>query len=66
MLLAISDNLCRVTVQMDYQPEGALEQLGDAFGAVRMELRGNLEKFKKMLESRGKETGGWRGSIAQH
>jgi uncharacterized membrane protein len=62
----ISDNTCRVAVQMDYQPEGAMEKLGDAFGAVRMELRGNLQKFKEMLESRGKETGGWRGSIAQH
>lgn len=62
----ISDNECRVTVQMDYQPEGALEKIGDAFGAVRMELRGNLQKFKEMLESRGKETGAWRGSIAQH
>jgi uncharacterized membrane protein len=62
----ISDNTCRVTVQMDYQPENAAEKLGDAFGAVRMELRGNLQKFKEMLESRGKETGAWRGSIAQH
>jgi len=62
----ISDTTCRVTVQMDYQPEGAMEKLGDAFGAVRMELRGNLQKFKEMLESRGKETGAWRGSIAQH
>jgi uncharacterized membrane protein len=62
----ISDNACRVAIQMDYQPEGALEKLGDSFGAVRMELRGNLQKFKEMLESRGKETGGWRGSIAQH
>lgn len=62
----ISDNTCRVTVQMDYQPEGALEKVGDAFGAVRMELRGNLQKFKEMLESRGKESGSWRGSIAQH
>jgi hypothetical protein len=51
---------------MDYQPEGAMEKLGDAFGAVRMELRGNLQKFKEMLEKRGKETGAWRGSIAQH
>jgi uncharacterized membrane protein len=62
----ISDSTCRVTVQMDYQPENAAEKLGDAFGAVRMELRGNLQKFKEMLESRGKETGAWRGSIAQH
>jgi uncharacterized membrane protein len=62
----ISDNLTRVAVQMDYQPEGPMEKLGDAFGAVRMELRGNLQKFKEMMEARGKETGGWRGSITQH
>jgi uncharacterized membrane protein len=62
----ISDDVCRVAIQMDYQPEGAAEKIGDAFGAVRMELRGNLQKFKEMLESRGKESGAWRGSIAQH
>jgi uncharacterized membrane protein len=62
----LSDNLTRIALQMDYQPEGALEKLGDAFGAVRLETRGNLQKFKEMLEARGKETGGWRGSITQH
>lgn len=62
----ISNDLTRVTLQMDYQPEGPLERLGDAFGAVRLETRTNLQKFKDMLESRGKETGGWRGSITQH
>ncbi len=51
---------------MDYQPEGPLEKLGDAFGAVRLETRGNLQKFKDMLEKRGRETGAWRGSISQH
>jgi len=62
----ISDDVTRITLQMDYQPEGPLEKLGDAFGAVRMEARGNLQKFKELLEARGKETGGWRGSITQH
>jgi uncharacterized membrane protein len=62
----ISDDVTRITLQMDYQPEGPLEKLGDALGAVRMEARRNLQKFKEMLESRGKETGAWRGSIAQH
>jgi len=62
----ISDNLTRVALQMDYQPEGPLEKLGDAFGAVRLETRGNLQKFKDLLEKRGSETGGWRGSISQH
>jgi uncharacterized membrane protein len=62
----ISDNCCRVMLQMDYQPEGAAEHIGDALGAVRLEARSNLQRFKEMLEKRGKETGAWRGSIAQH
>ena len=61
----ISDTSCRVMVQMDYEPDGALETLGDAMGAVRMELRTNLSNFKEMLEKRGSETGAWRGKIAQ-
>jgi uncharacterized membrane protein len=62
----ISDNCCRVMVQMDYEPENAIESVGDAMGAVRMELRGNLQNFKELLEKRGSETGAWRGQIAQH
>lgn len=61
----ISDTSCRVMVQMDYEPDGALETLGDAMGAVRMELRTNLSNFKELLEKRGSETGAWRGKIAQ-
>jgi uncharacterized membrane protein len=62
----ISDSVTRITLQMDYQPEGALEHLGDRLGAVRMEVRRSLERFKEMIESRGRETGAWRGSIKQH
>jgi uncharacterized membrane protein len=62
----ISDSVCRVTLQMDYQPEGVLETIGDALGAVRMEARSNLANFKEMLEKRGAETGAWRGKIDQH
>ena len=38
----IADNVTRVVLQMDYEPEGALETIGDALGAVRLEARGNL------------------------
>ncbi|WP_229425455.1 MULTISPECIES: SRPBCC family protein [unclassified Massilia] len=62
----ISDSVTRVTLQMDYQPEGVLETLGDALGAVRMETRANLSNYKEMLEKRGSETGAWRGKISQH
>jgi uncharacterized membrane protein len=62
----ISDNVTRVTLQMDYQPDGPLEAIGDALGAVRMETRSNLQNYKEMLEKRGAETGAWRGKIDQH
>jgi uncharacterized membrane protein len=62
----ISEDVTRIALQMDYQPEGPIEKIADAFGAVRMETRANLQRFKELLEARGKETGGWRGSIAQH
>jgi len=62
----ISDSATRVTLQMDYDPESFVEQIGDALGAVRMEARGNLKRFKEMLESRGTESGAWRGSVAPH
>ena len=62
----ISDQVTRIMLQMDYQPEGAIEQIGDALGAVRMEARSNLQRFKDMIEARGRETGAWRGAVTQH
>jgi uncharacterized membrane protein len=62
----LSENCSRVTLRMVYEPEGPAEQIGDALGAVRIETRANLQRFKEMLEKRGSETGAWRGSIQQH
>ncbi len=62
----ISDTVTRIALQMDYEPEGTLETLGDALGAVRMEARANLANFKELLEQRGGETGAWRGKVEQH
>jgi uncharacterized membrane protein len=61
----ISDNCARVTLQMDYRPEGPVEKIGDMLGAMRLETRQNLQRFKEMLEQRGHETGAWRGAIGQ-
>ena len=62
----ISDGRTRVMLQMDYRPDSALETVGDAAGGVRMTTKVNLKKFKKLVESRGHETGAWRGSVQQH
>ncbi|MFL6672264.1 MAG: SRPBCC family protein [Massilia sp.] len=62
----IADDVTRIMLQMDYEPENMAERIGDALGAVRMEARSNLKNFKEMVEQRGKETGAWRGAIVQH
>jgi uncharacterized membrane protein len=62
----LSDDHTRITLKISYMPEGPAEQLGDALGAVRMEARSNLQRFKEMIEARGKESGAWRGQIGQH
>jgi uncharacterized membrane protein len=62
----ISDSRTRVMLQMDYAPDTTLEQVGEAAGAVKLTAKGNLKKFKKLVEARGSETGAWRGTVAQH
>jgi uncharacterized membrane protein len=59
----ITDNTTRVMVQMDFVPEGIKEKIGDALGAPERRVKGDLERFKALIESRGAETGGWRGEV---
>ncbi|MEO5803606.1 MAG: SRPBCC family protein [Verrucomicrobiota bacterium] len=53
----------RITLALNYEPEGAIEKIGDAVGAVSSRVEGDLERFKEFIEERGRETGGWRGEI---
>lgn len=62
----LDDTTTKIMLQMEYMPEGAVENIGDALGAVRMETRRNLERFKEMIEARSRETGAWRGEETQH
>lgn len=61
----IDDGVTRVMVQMDYAPEGPAEKLGDLLGIVERRVKGDLERFKELIESRGTETGAWRGTVEQ-
>ena len=53
----------RVTVQMDFEPDGVVEQAGDKLGVVDRRVKGDLKRFKEFIEGRGSETGGWRGEV---
>jgi HSP20 family protein len=52
-------------LQMSYDPEGIIENVGDAVGVVSTRVQGDLERFKNFVEQRGVETGAWRGKIEQ-
>jgi uncharacterized membrane protein len=59
----LSDNKTRVMLQLEYDPEGVVENVGDAVGVVSARVKGDLERFKQFIEERGRETGAWRGEI---
>lgn len=53
----------RVTLQLDFEPEGVVEKAGDALGIVGKQAKGDLSRFKEFIESRGAEEGAWRGDV---
>ena len=61
----LDENRNRVTVQMEYDPESIVEEVGDKLGFVGRRVQGDLDRFKEFIESRGAETGAWRGTIAR-
>lgn len=61
----LSPTRSKVMLQLEYDPETFLEKTGDALGMVSLRVSGDLDRFKDFIESRGRETGAWRGEIQQ-
>jgi uncharacterized membrane protein len=59
----LDDATTRVTLQLDTAPEGVVEKLGDKVGLVKHRAKGDMKRFKEYIESRGQETGAYRGDI---
>ena len=53
----------RVRLVMAYEPQGAVENVGDALGVMSGRVQNSVEDFKKYIESRGSEDGAWRGTV---
>jgi uncharacterized membrane protein len=63
----LSDSKTKVMLQLDVDPEGFVERAGDALGFIRRRAAGDLERFKHLIETRGVESGAWRGDVSnQH
>jgi uncharacterized membrane protein len=59
----LTDDKSRVMLQMQYEPEGVVENVGDFIGVMSSRVSGDLERFKAFIEDRGRETGAWRGEV---
>jgi uncharacterized membrane protein len=59
----ISDTTTRIMVQLDWEPEGVVEKVGAAVGVDDRQINADVKRFKEFIESRGTETGAWRGDI---
>jgi len=59
----LEDARTRVTVQIEWQPEGLAENLGAFFGADAHAVRRDLRNFKDFIEAQATETGAWRGDV---
>jgi uncharacterized membrane protein len=59
----LADNKTRIMLQMEYDPQGVVENLGDMLGMVSRRVANDLERFKEFIEARGHETGAWRGEV---
>ncbi len=59
----ISDDSTRVMLQLEAEPEGLIEEIGDKLGVFDRRVAGDLERFKEFVESRSAETGAWRGEV---
>jgi uncharacterized membrane protein len=58
------DNRTLIRLSMSYQAEGPAELVGSAAGLDTRRVRGDLERFKELIEGRGTESGGWRGEVS--
>jgi uncharacterized membrane protein len=58
----MGEDKTRVRLSMSYQAD-PLEAVGSAAGLDALRVRRDLERFKELVESRGEESGAWRGEI---
>jgi len=61
----LDDNRTKVMLQLDWESEGMVEALGALLGRDDRAVKGDLERFKELVEKQGSESGAWRGEVKQ-
>ena len=53
----------RVNIELGWAPDGVVEKIGAALNIDQRQVDKSAAEFKRFIESRGAETGGWRGGV---
>lgn len=53
----------RITLRMEYDPKGFVENAADMLGVIERRIEGDMKRFRDFIEARGQETGAWRGDV---
>jgi uncharacterized membrane protein len=61
----VGSDRTRIDVMMTWEPEGLVEAAADKVGVSDRAVKVDLERFKDLIESRGVETGVWRGEVLE-
>jgi uncharacterized membrane protein len=61
----LNGSTTRIMLQLDYTPEGLIENAGDLLGVASHRVNADLQRFKEFIEAKGTETGAWRGRVEQ-
>ncbi len=63
MFEPIDSGTTRISVRMAWEPDGTKEKLGALVGIDDARVKGDLKRFRDLIEERGVESGGWRGEV---
>lgn len=59
----LSDDRCKVMMQVDFEPSGIAEKVGDALGLAKKRADRDLEGFRRFVESAPEDIQGWKGKV---
>jgi uncharacterized membrane protein len=61
----LDEKKTRVMLQITIDGDDLIERLGERLGVIESQIEADMDRFKEMMESRGAETGAWRGDVSQ-
>jgi uncharacterized membrane protein len=59
----LDDQRSKIMLQLDWESEGMVEGLGAMVGQDDRKVKGDLERFKELIEKRGTASGAWRDKV---